>query len=257
MFEECPSSLDRHVKRARRARNPPWERDELILLLNLYLRHRPGTVARTHPELVSLSRTLNALPLHSYRPDETRFRNANGVHMELANFLALDPEYHGTGLRRVGRLHRQVWQEFSKRPEELERVAAAIKRAHRSVNSEPADIPLDDEETTFPEGRILYRLHRARERSRALLEKAKMTAVKDGGRLACQACGFDFATTYGSLGTGFIECHHLLPLSQLEGQKHTRVTDLALVCANCHRMLHRHRPWLSRGELGTLLPNRR
>ena len=34
-------------------------------------------------------------------------------------------------------------------------------------------------------------------------------------RLACEVCGFDFAITYGDLGTGFIEAHHVLPLSAI------------------------------------------
>lgn len=35
----------------------------------------------------------------------------------------------------------------------------------------------------------------------------------------------------------------------------TRLQDLALLCANCHRMIHRARPWLSVEEVrASLLP---
>ena len=44
---------------------------------------------------------------------------------------------------------------------------------------------------------------------------------------------------YGDIGEGFIECHHLLPLSQIRPNQVTKLSDLATVCANCHRMLHR------------------
>ena len=44
------------------------------------------------------------------------------------------------------------------------------------------------------------------------------------------------------LGDGFVECHHRTPLAALPGVTTTRLTDLAIVCANCHRMLHR-RPY--------------
>jgi 5-methylcytosine-specific restriction protein A len=36
-------------------RNPPWQRDELILALELYFRHRPDTIRKEHPEVEALS----------------------------------------------------------------------------------------------------------------------------------------------------------------------------------------------------------
>ena len=55
----------------------------------------------------------------------------------------------------------------------------------------------------------------------------------------CQACGFDFAKTYGELGKGFIEVHHVVPLSERGIAKTNPATDLTVLCANCHRMVHR------------------
>jgi 5-methylcytosine-specific restriction protein A len=46
---------------------------------------------------------------------------------------------------------------------------------------------------------------------------------------------------YGELGEGFAECHHRTPLGELTGKTRTRLADLAIVCANCHRILHRKR----------------
>jgi 5-methylcytosine-specific restriction protein A len=62
--------------------------------------------------------------------------------------------------------------------------------------------------------------------------------------LSCEVCAFDFARTYGKLGEGFIEAHHILPLAEA-GTATTKPADLALVCSNCHRMLHRAKPWLT------------
>jgi 5-methylcytosine-specific restriction enzyme A len=59
---------------------------------------------------------------------------------------------------------------------------------------------------------------------------------------ACQACGFSFVEGYGELGAGFIEAHHLRPLSSLEEGVPVRydvATDFAVLCSNCHRMIHR------------------
>lgn len=58
----------------------------------------------------------------------------------------------------------------------------------------------------------------------------------------CMICGFDFEEVYGELGKGFIEVHHIKPISELEGEvKVDPGTDLICVCSNCHRMLHRYR----------------
>ena len=81
------------VSAAANGRNPPWEADELILALDLYLRH--GQLDDTDSRVVEVSRVLNTLPIHSTRPDAARFRNPNGVAMKLANFAALDPAYVG------------------------------------------------------------------------------------------------------------------------------------------------------------------
>jgi len=106
----------------------------------------------------------------------------------------------------------------------------------------------------FPEGKISYRMHRSRERNAALIEKAKILAKKrNNGRLLCDVCGFDFVAKYGKIGEGFIEAHHTIPISELPEHGRTKVEEIALVCSNCHRMLHRKRPWLTMKNLTALL----
>lgn len=51
--------------------------------------------------------------------------------------------------------------------------------------------------------------------------------------------GFDFVEAYGEVGTDFIEEHHIVPLSEIGTQYTATVDDIAMVCANCHKMLHR------------------
>jgi HNH endonuclease len=85
---------------------------------------------------------------------------------------------------------------------------------------------------------LLTRLHRIRERSRKLVEHRKQKALAEFGRLCCEVCRFDFEKSYGEGRRGFIEAHHTKPVETLvEGSK-TRLEDLALLCANCHRMAH-------------------
>ncbi|MDM5358816.1 HNH endonuclease [Peribacillus sp. ACCC06369] len=66
-------------------------------------------------------------------------------------------------------------------------------------------------------------------------------------------CRFDFKEHYGDIGEGYIEGHHTKPISEMGEDEQTKIEDIVLVCANCHRMLHRRRPWLSINELKELL----
>ncbi len=219
-------------------RNPSWTRDELILALDLYFRVNPVHISESHPEIMALSKLLNQLPIHTDRPDVERFRNPNGVYMKLCNFLRLDPSYKGVGLDAGSKKDEEVWNEFAGDKERLHRVAEAI-RAWAEPSPQDRMIPLEaDEDFEAPEGRVILRQHKVRERNTTLSSKRKALAIKEFGELRCEACGFNFREVYGTLGEGFIECHHTVPVSQLRPGQPTRLKDLALVCANCHRMLH-------------------
>jgi 5-methylcytosine-specific restriction enzyme A len=111
----------------------------------------------------------------------------------------------------------------------------------------------EDDEAGFPEGREFYLKHRAKERSSKVVQLAKSQFLHKNGRFFCQACGFDFEKVYGDLGRGFIETHHLIPVSELTSDSKTKVSDIALVCPNCHRMVHRKRPWLGLEDLKAVL----
>ena len=107
----------------------------------------------------------------------------------------------------------------------------------------------DEEEEEGEEGQILTRTHRYRERNTKLVKRKKERVLKEQGTLSCEVCGFDFVKVYGDRGNGFIECHHTKPVSELKVGERTKISDLSLVCSNCHRMIHTKRPWLSVEEL--------
>ena len=90
------------------------------------------------------------------------------------------------------------------------------------------------------EGAKQLRSHYRRERSSKLISTKKEQFQKEHGSLFCEICGFSFNNTYPeSLGKGFIEAHHKIPLSKIESTVKTTLDDLLLVCSNCHRMIHR------------------
>lgn len=82
-----------------------------------------------------------------------------------------------------------------------------------------------------------YRMHRRIERNP---RAAKLAKAHHGIR--CQACSLLMTDKYGALGKDFIEAHHLVPLASLregEAVKYDVATDFAVLCPNCHRMIHR------------------
>lgn len=114
----------------------------------------------------------------------------------------------------------------------------------------------EDDEISFPEGKEIYKLHKSKERNKELISSVKEQHLKNDNKLYCQVCGFSFVDIYGEIGQGFIEAHHIFPISQLKEETATKIEDIALVCSNCHRMLHRRRPWLTMDNLKAIrLPN--
>jgi len=107
--------------------------------------------------------------------------------------------------------------------------------------------------TTTHEGKAKYVRHKTRERNPEIVKAKKREFIKHHGRLFCEACGFDFLTIYGTRGNGFIECHHNIPLHEEEHERVTKLSDLSLLCSNCHRMIHRKKKWLTMGELKAIL----
>lgn len=109
----------------------------------------------------------------------------------------------------------------------------------------------------FPEGKIVERTHKARERNNQVITLAKENFKKLNGRLFCQICGFDFEKTYGSIGKDFIEGHHTIAVSNMTPEHKTKVEDIAMLCANCHRMVHKSRPWLTMKDLDKLIKDKK
>jgi 5-methylcytosine-specific restriction protein A len=239
-------------------RSPDWTRDELILACALVHRNAWHEVKKHDQRALELSHLLQRMPIH---PVETRapdFRNPNSIQRKTADLVTARPDHRGA-VTKGGQLTKQVAQEFIERPSEMLAAADHIRAA--LVSTDPALLsaiatPDSEEERIAVEGRVLERLHRFRERDRRLRKEKIKSVLHADGALACEVCGFDFAQSFGTHGKGYIEVHHVVPLHET-GVSETRLTDLALLCANCHRMSHRRLDetgtWPSPAELRGLI----
>ena len=131
-----------------------------------------------------------------------------------------------------GRSDEEIWE--SVREFADLRVATVEARILHDLDAEIA--PLGEHVMVGFDGESKARVTTVRERDPALRD----VALRLHGT-SCQACGFDFETFYGEWGRGFAEVHHVELLS--EAPAHGRVVDpradLVVLCANCHRMVHR------------------
>jgi 5-methylcytosine-specific restriction protein A len=235
---------------ARQPRDPPWERDELILLCEALRQNGWKQIRASDPRAIELSETLRALPLHPLRTP--KFRSPSSVQRKGADILTQLPAYQGRPTR-GGRLDAKVLAEFLSDPGSMSSTARAISVVRDERLVEPIEGPgAEDVEYEAPEGRLLYRRHLVYERSRRLRLERVEAAKRAHHRLECEACGFDFARIYGSVGEGYIQVHHIVPLHQT-GETKSGPSDLALLCANCHAMAHRIRPWPSVPDLRALI----
>lgn len=223
---------------------PDWSWDETVLAYDLYLREYAPTgryADQSHAAVRALSEELRALPLH--HPDvraNPRFRNNAGVARKIQNLMHAAT---GHGSANNSAVDRRVVSELTDSAD-----VARLARALRIGAAEAPPTPVaDEQEHEGEEGGLLYRWHAARERDRKLVAKKKKAVLDAGLPIVCEGCGLDVSHKYGTEAGAVIECHHRLPLAA--GKRTTRLSDLALVCPTCHRVLHSARPWMTLQDL--------
>lgn len=231
-------------------KNSKWTRDETILALYFYLEYAPSVPEEIIEELSKYLRKIQTQILGN--KDTPSLRNKNGMRMKMGNFLYLDNSYPDQkGLSGASKLDKQVFNEFVNNRSKLLKISQQIIRMLDENNLGFVDI--DEGEYEASEGGIKVREHRYRERDQKITKLKKEEILKEKGELACQVCGFSFENIYGERGRNFIECHHIKEISNMSLGEVTRLEDLVLICSNCHRMIHRKKPWLSIGELKALI----
>lgn len=112
-------------------------------------------------------------------------------------------------------------------------------KKNTKAENQTNNIKKSEDNKSYEEGKVRLETHINRERNPKVVKEAKLLFIKNNGRLYCELCGFDFEKVYGELGRGFIEGHHINPVSQMKDGDVTKVEDIKMLCSNCHKMVHR------------------
>lgn len=127
----------------------------------------------------------------------------------------------------IDELQFDIWQRFT------EYFIPSEQQSTTTTSAIINELQITNPDITVTEGELRLVAHLVKERNRKIVKEKKQQAI-NSNTLLCEVCTFSFPETYQS---NFIECHHLSPIGQA-GVRETKLEDLALVCANCHRMLH-------------------
>jgi len=111
-----------------------------------------------------------------------------------------------------------------------------------------SQITIKIENIEVEEGRQYIAEKKFRQRNRGLIE-----VKKTNSDYRCEVCGMNFKEKYGKIGEKYIIAHHLVTIGSRKESTTTTLKDIALVCSNCHVMLHRKNPPYKINELKTML----
>lgn len=235
-------------------KNPNWTYDETILALNLYFECKRKIPSKSDNRIDALSKLLRSHPFHKdFAKTSETFRNPAGICCKLkqlnnaANSSSKDAT---TGMwAPPSKMDKQVWEDYGDKIEQVKSLAASIKEKISTLELHPET----SEDETFLEGKLIMTVHKERERSPKLRE----SFLKKRQSLKCDICGYvpnDLPEAYKE---SVFEIHHIKPLA-VSGAQETSHEDLALLCANCHRLIHhaisiRKEQWIDIKKAKTLL----
>lgn len=104
-------------------RNPKWEREEVILLVDFYFKFNVRECEPTEEELLLLRRYLLNLKCHNLEDMMDNFRNINGLRMKLYNLRGIDEKCELTSLSNSSRMDKEIFNVYKESLDELAREA--------------------------------------------------------------------------------------------------------------------------------------
>ena len=232
-------------------KNPDWNREELILALDLYFRMDYGQMHGRNPEIIKLSNDLRNLNIHSNIPNKDSFRSVNSVALKLANLKKSDQNFKGKGMRDGGKLEKEIWNEFHRHRDKLKKEAILIRHLYLKQENE-YESRVNDPKVVYS-SEFLFNFHKNRE-SDPLVNKVKKEMILINTKsLKCEVCGFDSLTYYGELGKDLIEIHFNKELKNEPGLETSLMEDFIIVCSNCHKVLDKYFGIVNANELKDII----
>lgn len=231
-------------------RNPIWGRDETILALNLLFQCGGKVPDKKDDRVIALSKMLRQNPTHAQFSERENFRSPSAVVLKLGN---LQQEADGKGMPNNSEVDKAIWKEFGTKPAVVNSLASRIALAMQT-KLEKLEID-NNEDVEFDEGRTYTRVHIARERNPNLRRKV-LQDRKNNGKLRCEICEAAYEHLAEDIQSAAFEAHHIIPLA-ISGARTVQVKDMALLCATCHRLIHRLiadcKKWVSISDARDLL----
>ncbi len=213
-----------------------------------------GITARLAPLWVSVRNSNYRIDLQdrfvALAADLRNLGNIRAKHPELADAI----ERHGDALM-SGVNSSDIRSAADKVNVLQERIFGLTNAASATMMEDAEAKPAVDEEEVYgTEGRLLTRIHVYKERDRAFAARTKKYYKSiNGGKLFCECCGLDPVSMYGPDGERCMEVHHKIPIEELQPDSITRVSEMAIVCASCHRVIHSRKPCIPVEELAASL----
>lgn len=107
--------------------NPSWTEEELILAYDVLIRLDNAALRSDHPEIISLSKLLNSLPIHARHRRVEPFRDPDGVRRRLAYLRQIESGQDVENRE----AYKQVVQKYKDQPEALHKAVQKIRRKYR------------------------------------------------------------------------------------------------------------------------------
>jgi 5-methylcytosine-specific restriction protein A len=216
----------------KKKKNPNWGRDETILALDLFLKCNGKIPNKDDTRVIELSQLLRQNPIHTAYFERKNFRSPSAVVLKLGN---IQQEADGAGMPNNSELDKMIWAEFGKKPLEVSNI---VNRITSAMQMDSKNLENNYEENfEFQEGRTYTRIHLARERNPNLRKKVLQTR-KANGKMYCEVCEATYSHLDEKLRNSAYEVHHITPLSSA-GKRTVNIRDVALLCASCHRLIHK------------------
>ncbi|TQM21060.1 hypothetical protein [Chryseobacterium aquifrigidense] len=225
-------------------KNPNFNREELILCLDLYFKMDYGQMHGSNPAIIKLSEDLRALDLHKNIANINTFRSINSVSLKLANFKRLDGNFKGKGMKMGGEMDKDIWNEFYKHREKLKNEADIIRQVYLKPKSKiQSEVKYKSE--------FFFDFHKNRETDPLFMKIKKEMALATTNKLNCEVCGFDSQSFYGEVGDDLMEVH--FELKNEPTLDSTEIKDSVIVCSNCHKVLDKNFGLLYASDLKKLI----